>query len=103
MTIRSERKTRGTSPCSAPGAADAALTAREHDVVQQGRRFLEKARVDPRRANIVIQLAESVGDQITSLPGYIDMLLAHPGRTAGGEPPGRSGWFLELGMLERCL
>ena len=83
----------------------------------QARRFLEHARVDARRANIVIQLAEAVGDRIDSLSSYIDMLLvldASPVRFTGHEddgPAGRAtrqpdkylGWFAALGMLERRL
>ena len=85
----------------------------------QARRFLEHARVDPRRANIVIQLAESVGDRIDSLPGYIDMLLARcssrerfrelegdslrmEGRS-GSEHDKYLGWFAALGLLEHRL
>lgn len=89
------------------------------DPAHQARRFLEHARIDPRRANIVIQLAESVGDRIDSLSGYIDMLLAcfssrlrmdeleadspwTEGRSASEHDKYR-GWFAELGMLERRL
>jgi hypothetical protein len=72
------------------------------DVADSARRFLERARVDPRRANIVIQLAEAVGDRIDSLPGYIDMLLVVDG-SPRGEHDKYLRWFAALGMLERSL
>lgn len=67
----------------------------ERDLFHQGKLFLELARDDQWRANILIQLAESVGDQVGALSGYIDMLLA--------ARPGEKylGWFTELGRLER--
>jgi hypothetical protein len=72
------------------------------DVADQARRFLEHARVDPRRANIVIQLAEAVGDRVDSLPRYIDMLLVVD-RSPVGEHDKYLNWFAALGMLERSL
>jgi hypothetical protein len=42
----------------------------------RGKQFLEIARTDHWHANIVLQLAESAGDSIDSLPAYIDRLLA---------------------------
>jgi hypothetical protein len=82
----------------------------------QARRFLEHARVDPRRANIVIQLAEAVGDRIDSLSSYIDMLLVldssllrftaledGPAADAARAHDKYVGWFAALGMLERRL
>jgi hypothetical protein len=41
-----------------------------------GKQFLEDARNDQWRANILIQLAELVGERVDSLPEYIDKLLA---------------------------
>ena len=86
------------------------------DAAHQARRFLEQARVDPRRANIVIQLAEAVGDRIDSLSSYIDMLLVldasrlpftgledGPASGAARERDKYLGWFAALGMLERRL
>lgn len=90
----------------------------ERSTVHHARRFLEDARTDARRANIVIQLAESIGDPIDSLSGYIDMLLAIFASLVrcteldgGSRIAGRSasehdrylGWFAELGLLERSL
>jgi len=54
--------------------------------------FLEHARNDQWRANILLQLAESLGDEVGSLSDYIDMLLAT------SPPPIR---LEELGELER--
>ena len=57
---------------------------------------------DPRRANIVIQLAEAVGDRIDSLPGYIDRLLVVDASQLG-EHDKYLRWFAALGTLERSL
>lgn len=83
--------------------------------VDRGKRFVEQARDDPWRANILIQLAELAGDRIPSLPGYIDRLLAVCGgeaagagrcTTDSGELPASTRtrylrWFAELGVLCR--
>lgn len=86
-------------------------------VAYRGRWFLERARSDPWHANIVLQLAESVGDEIDSLCSYIDMLLAlfplllqHAsfehggGYTISDQLSGTQAkyfsWFNELGALE---
>ena len=86
------------------------------DAAHQARRFLEHARVDPRRANIVIQLAEAVGDRVDSLASYIDMLLVLDASglrfTAPEDGPAAGaarahdkyvGWFAALGLLERRM
>jgi hypothetical protein len=61
-----------------------------------GKQFLEDARSDQWRANILIQLAELVGERVDSLPEYIDKLLAifpisHDGECSLGRlvPPRR--------------
>ena len=94
--------------------------ARNHDVVHRSKRFLENARSDQWHANVLIQLAESVGDKIDSLSAYIDMLLAifplllrvkqlglEDHETSSGEIPTDEqakylAWFAELGTLERA-
>lgn len=68
----------------------------------QSRLFLENARNDQWRANILFQLAESVGDEVDSLAGYIDMLLAiDRDEMSASEHEKYLGWFAELGKLER--
>jgi hypothetical protein len=97
----------------------AASLERPSDIFQQGKLFLETARYDPWRANIVLQLAESAGDQIDSLFGYIDKLLAilpsllrfeqlgldgyetHLDEMPTSEQASYLCWFAELGALER--
>lgn len=75
---------------------------------RRGKLFLENARNDQWRANIVIQLAESVGDTIDSLSGYIEMLLAivgrdaHPDEVPTTEQAKYLGWLTELGALEQA-
>ena len=73
----------------------------------RGKRFLEVARTDPWHANIVLQLAESVGDSIDSLSGYLDMLLAvvdaheaAPGSEKANKAKYRD-WLGELGEIDR--
>ena len=103
-----------------PRVPDRAEPERTYDIVHIGKLFLENARNAQWRANIVFQLAESVGDKIDSLSGYIDMLLAmfplllrfqelglESYETSRGEmPPNEQakylGWFAELGKLERA-
>lgn len=102
-----------------PRASGRAEPERTYNIVHRGKRFLENARSDQWRANIVLQLAESVGDKIDSPSGYIDMLLAifplllrfkelgldgyetSPGEQPTNEQAKYLGWFAELGTLER--
>jgi hypothetical protein len=99
-------------------ASDRIELAANHDIIHRGKRFLENARRDQWRANIVFQLAKLVGDKIDSLSGYIDMLLAFfplllrckepglegyeasPGVRPTNEQAKYLGWFAELGKLE---
>jgi hypothetical protein len=73
----------------------------------RGKRFLEAARTDPWHANVVLQLAESVGDSIDSLSGYLDMQLAvieaHEACEAapGTEKAKYRGWLGEIGEIDR--
>jgi hypothetical protein len=82
----------------------------DSQAVSRGTWFVERARRDPWHANILIQLAELAGEQVPSLPGYIDRLLAVGREWTGGcaelgEPAGERArylrWFAELGGLRR--
>jgi hypothetical protein len=109
----------GSAPCQVSrsplfGSAELDRATMTLDRVQ---RFLEKALSEPWHAYIVLQLAESVGDKVDSLPGYIDQLLAiissrRPIAGRGLEdqqardcdllPPAHAkyaGWFAQLGQL----
>ena len=71
----------------------------------RGKQFLEIARTDHWHANIVLQLAESAGDSIDSLPAYIDRLLAIAEGCPGAARTERArylGWLVELADLERA-
>lgn len=78
----------------------------ERDLVHEGKVFLEQARNDQWRANILLQLAESIGDEVEALSGYIDMLLSisvPPGPSDERPADGSAkylGWLAELGRLE---
>jgi hypothetical protein len=117
MRIMNELEHSGDAADACPRKHGCAARVHKRAIANRGRQFLEQARHDPWRANVVIQLAESVGDHVDSLSSYIDMLLAtaalllrHEDRKLdGGDASDRRpgspvkylSWFNELGALER--